>query len=97
VGLLRERAWARPMMLAYWPLIWLVVSAMSIGSGEGLGDAISGLLTLGLCAGVAGMYLYGKANVVAYFDARKAHEARAKRRRDGDVEHGETANQMNVP
>jgi hypothetical protein len=63
-GLWRERSWARPLMLGY----WFVVSAPSIfPPNVDSATRIGGILFLVGGLTVAGWYLYGRPNVVAYF------------------------------
>lgn len=67
IGIWRERAWARPMMIAF----WLIVSALLLGLAISLnGISVVVDLAYGITAvGGAAWYLYGKENVVAYYRA----------------------------
>lgn len=70
VGLWRERAWARPFMLAYWPITEALVVAQSWHEPDFVTSVVStGLFTIAGFA-VAAWYLYDKENVVAYFASR---------------------------
>ncbi len=68
VGLWRERAWPRPLMIGYWLL--LPIGSLTL-DGWTPGSLITAIGTAVVCAGVAALYLYGRPNVVAYFDVRK--------------------------
>ncbi|MGH7655060.1 MAG: hypothetical protein ACREN6_10395 [Gemmatimonadaceae bacterium] len=66
-GLWFNRAWVRPLMIAYWfswPLGLLVLKDWTVR------DLIGTALSSVVCAGLASLYLYGRPNVQAYFDAR---------------------------
>ena len=69
VGLLRDRAWARPLMMFYW--LASGVSLLSV-SGFEVASALAGVLTSAIPAAVAWWYLYAKEDVVAYFEARQS-------------------------
>lgn len=70
VGLWRERAWARPFMLAYWPISFALMVALSWRDPNFVTSVVStGLFAIGGFAGAA-WYLYDKENVVAYFSSR---------------------------
>jgi hypothetical protein len=68
VGLWRERAWVRPLMIAYWLLLPLGTLSLD---GWTPGSLIAAVGMAAVCAGVAALYLYGRPNVVAYFEVRK--------------------------
>jgi len=67
IGLWRDRAWTRPLMLAYWPLSALLGFVMPDTPTEG---AISLAVFAAICGAFAALYLYGKASVRAYYEAR---------------------------
>ena len=70
VGLWRERAWARPFMLAYWPISLALLAALSWRDSDFVTSVVStGLFTVAGFAAAA-WYLYDKENVVAYFASR---------------------------
>lgn len=84
VGLWRERAWARPLMMAYWPMSAVLAYAPSWSGGSA--TDLSGLLAFtAIAAAVAWWYLYRKDNVVAYFHVLARREALApmSKRDDG--------------
>ena len=63
-ALWRERPWARQLMLAY----WFVLFAPSIFAPTAdLSSRIAGIFSLAVSITTASWYLYGKPNVVAYF------------------------------
>jgi len=67
IGLLRDRAWARPLMMYYW------LAAFAVGlsaSGWEMSSFLAYAFSCAIPAAVAGWYLYGKENVVAYFAGR---------------------------
>ena len=66
-GLWRERAWVRPLMVAYWVGFGALVLAVEPTPGGGPEDVVSGMSGVLLCAGIAAWYLYRKRNVAAYF------------------------------
>lgn len=66
-GLATEKRWARPLMLAYWPVTFLVMM-LTVGRSAGGGLACSAILAL-FAALLAGAYLYGKRDVQAYYRA----------------------------
>ncbi|HVE79804.1 MAG TPA: hypothetical protein VNA89_13125 [Gemmatimonadaceae bacterium] len=68
VGLWRGRPWARPLMLAYWPVAGGLTIALA-PAGARL-EAAWTTLTFALAGGLlAAWYLYGRRNVAAYFGA----------------------------
>lgn len=68
LGLWRERAWARPLMMAYWPMSAVLAYAPAWSGGRA--TDLTGLLVFtAIAAALAWWYLYRKANVVAYFHA----------------------------
>jgi len=70
VGLWRERAWTRPLMIVYWlalPLLVLTSADWTVG-----GLVLDFLWSVAM-AGIAWWYLYVRPNVVAYFEARKRY------------------------
>jgi hypothetical protein len=76
LGLWRERAWARPLMMAYWPMSAVLASVPTWS--EGSMTDLTGLLAFTtIAAAVAWWYLYRKDNVVAYFNALNRREAPA--------------------
>lgn len=76
IGLWRERAWARPVMLAYWPISAALVVALSWHDAHLLSTVVStGLFTL-IAFPTAAWYLYDKENVVAYFKSRAREVSR---------------------
>jgi hypothetical protein len=67
IGLLRDRPWARPLMIYY----WLAAFAAGLSaSGLEASEILSYAFSCAIPALVAGWYLYAKDNVVAYFAAR---------------------------
>lgn len=72
VGLWRERAWVRPLMVVYW--LSLALLAFTDADG-GAGDAVAAIAFAVLWAGIAAWYVYRKPNVRAYFAARAARES----------------------
>jgi len=69
-GLWRERPWARPLMLAYWPLSTALVVALDWRQADAVADGLAAAFFSLIAFAVAAWYLYGKSNVVAFFDAR---------------------------
>jgi hypothetical protein len=67
VGLWLDRAWTRPLMLAYWPLIALLGFVMPDTSAA---DAIEVAVFAGVGFAFAAGYLYGTDGVKAYYAAR---------------------------
>lgn len=65
-GLLREKSWARPFMMLYWLLVAVGMLAMG---GKNAGEVACSIVVLAIPAGIAAWYLYGKDNVVAYYNA----------------------------
>ena len=75
-GLWRRRTWARPLMMAYWPVSVVLASAPSRSERSTTG--LTGLLAFSVMAAVvAWWYLYRKDNVVAWFQALDRREAPA--------------------
>lgn len=70
VGLWRERAWTRPLMLAYWPVSGALTVALEWHEADFVTTIVSMLLFTGVAFATAAWYLYDKENVVAYFAAR---------------------------
>jgi hypothetical protein len=66
VGLMRDRPWARPLMLYYW--LAVLVTGVSV-SGLQPAALVAYALSAAIPGAIAAWYLYGKANVVAYFEA----------------------------
>ena len=60
----RERAWVREYMIFAWVV---AVGVTAFTPGLEMSSRISNTITNALCLGVAAWYLYGKANVVAYY------------------------------
>lgn len=60
----RERAWARELMIFVW-IVALGVAAFTPGVESS--TRVANAIWNALCLGVAAWYLYGKANVVAYY------------------------------
>jgi hypothetical protein len=67
VGLWRDRAWSRPLMVLYW-LSWPVMT-VTFG-GTDAATLLPTLLIAALLACLAAWYLYGSASARAYYDAR---------------------------
>lgn len=67
IGIWREQSWARPLMLSYWIAVPLAAIA---GIGWDWTDLVGVVVTSALSAAIAAWYLYGRANVRAYFEAR---------------------------
>jgi len=73
LGLWRERAWTRPLMMAYWPLSAVLTYAPAWSGGRA--TDLSGLLVFNaIVAALAWWYLYRKNNVVAYYQALERRE-----------------------
>ena len=70
VGLLRERPWARGLMVLYWLAFTLLAF---IGDRSDIAALVTSGLAMLCCMAVAVWYLFGKANVRAYFEARAAN------------------------
>ena len=68
IGLWRNRAWSRPLMILYW-LSWPLL-AVSLGGGD-TSTLLPALLVSALFASLAAWYLYGWSAPRAYFDARR--------------------------
>ena len=74
VGLLKERSWARPLMILHWiAIIGLTLAAARDDIASGV---ISAVMQLAFLA-VAVWYLYQKENVRAYFESRAARSVDA--------------------
>jgi hypothetical protein len=76
LGLWRERAWTRPLMMAYWPMSAVLAYAPAWSEGSPT-DFIIPFAFTAIAAAVAWWYLYRKDNVVAYFHALERREASA--------------------
>jgi hypothetical protein len=74
VGLLRERSWARPLMLLYWLSLMLL---SFIGDAGGVSEIVLSGVVMLTCTGVAAWYLFQKPNVKAYFESRSDDSARS--------------------
>jgi hypothetical protein len=60
----RERPWARPLMLGFWFVVY--APAIFVPNAD-WASRLAGILSLAVSITIASWYLYGKANVVAYF------------------------------
>lgn len=69
VGLLRDRPWARPLMLLYWMAFALLAL---IGDGFDIAALMASALVMIASVAIAAWYLYAKPDVRAYFEARSA-------------------------
>ena len=71
-ALWRERPWTRPVMLA----LWVVVGVPSIFERDAdWTSRMSSILFVVIGVGVASLYLYGRSNVVAYYERLAQRDA----------------------
>lgn len=68
-GLVTRKSWTRPLMLAYWPITFVLSIASFRSTGSNL--ACSAMLAA-IAMGLAATYLYGKPEVQAYYRALAA-------------------------
>ena len=71
VGVWRERAWARPVMLVYTVVSIAWVTVVGVLAHQ---PVATSLVIEGALAAFTGWYLYAKRSVVTYYDALKARE-----------------------
>ena len=71
-ALYREQPWTRPLMLAAW-LTYVLV--MGFAGWPGTTERIVGVVLAIFPLGIASWYLYGKPNVVAYYERLAAQAA----------------------
>lgn len=66
-----EQSWGRWAMMAYWPVAAVATFFMPT---ETTGDAVASLFFFLVAALIAGWYLFGKENVVAYYQRLERQE-----------------------
>lgn len=67
LGLWLERAWTRMLMMGYWGVLAVAGVAQLVTGSSTVGDAIGFIVESLIALALAGWYLYGKDNVVAYY------------------------------
>jgi hypothetical protein len=70
-GLWRDRPWARPLIMLFWPALIVIVIALSWDTPDAVAQAVGILASAGPLALIAWWYLYRKTNVTAYFAAHE--------------------------
>jgi hypothetical protein len=75
IGIYRERAWSRFLMLSYWAVTGAFQIVLAIRSSGGAAEIATAVLMALIYVGAAGWYLYGKENVVEYYKVLEASDA----------------------
>jgi hypothetical protein len=81
-GIWKERGWTRYLIMAF----WAVVLATNIGFGwaqSGLAGVVSAVAGSALVVVLVGWYLFGKENVVEYYQALEREQAAEETRARG--------------
>ena len=69
----KELPWSRPVMMFWWLILTVILVVSSLQDGT---SPLGSLFMGGLCAAVAAWYLYGRDNVVGYYNSLVAQPPR---------------------